>query len=92
MFLQAADLKEKEEETDLLMLGDPKEEDSFMAGEQDSMMMTIITITDVVQVSLDPLCMMSVLDKTLSLCVSDIFHLVPSSPLCCCTIARLTKR
>lgn len=53
VFLQAADLKEKERGTDLLMLGDPKEEDSFMAGEQDSMMMTIITIIDVVQVSLE---------------------------------------
>lgn len=52
MFLQAADLKEKERETDLLMLGDPKEEDSFMAGEQDSMMMTTITIIDVDQASL----------------------------------------
>lgn len=52
MFLQAADLKEKGRETDLLMLGDPKEEDSFMAGEQDSMMMTTITIIDVDQASL----------------------------------------
>lgn len=54
MFLQAADLKEKEGETDLLMLGDPKEEDSFMAGEQDSMMTTtiIIIIIDVDQASL----------------------------------------
>ncbi|KAH0499884.1 Lupus La protein-like protein [Microtus ochrogaster] len=48
----AADLKEKEGETDLLMLGDPKEEASFMAGEQDSMMMTTITIIDVDQASL----------------------------------------
>lgn len=43
MFLQQlADLKEEGKVIDLLMLGHPKEEDSFKEGGQDLMMMIIV--------------------------------------------------
>jgi hypothetical protein len=46
MFLQQpADLKEKGRVIGLVMLGHPKEEDSFMEGGQDLMMMIVVVVS-----------------------------------------------